>query len=399
MPASTGFAASDSGCTGSNGPLAGLRIVEIAGIGPGPFAGMLFADMGAEVILVERPDNAGTLRLGRKAIFNRGKKSICIDLKAPGAAELVLRLVERADGLIEGMRPGVMERLGLGPDVCLARQPGLVYGRMTGWGQEGPWAMRAGHDIDYIALSGALAYSGEPGEIPVAPPTLVGDLGGGAMYLVVGMLAALWRVKAGGAGQVIDAAIVDGSAHLMNLLLAFAGAGMPMERGKGWVDGPYWYGSYRCADGRCVAVGAIEPQFHAEFLDRLGLKDEPCFSQSLDPATWPAARARLAGVLATQPQAHWCALFDGSDACVAPVLDTYEAARHPHLAARKVYGERDGLFQAAPAPRFSASPDPTPGPVPEAGENWQQILLDAGLAGSEVEAWVAKGVVVPDVVP
>lgn len=379
-----------------HGPLAGFRILEIAGIGPGPFAGMLLADMGAEVIVVERPDEAGTLRLGRKAIYNRGKQSICIDLKAPRAAELILHLIEGCDALIEGMRPGVMERLGLGPEACLARQPKLVYGRMTGWGQDGPLASRAGHDINYIALSGALWYSGEAGETPVAPPTLVGDLGGGALYLVIGMLAALLQVKAGGSGQVIDAAIVDGSANLMNLLLSFAAGGMPMERGKGWVDGPYWYGSYRCADGRHLAVGPIEPQFHAEFLSRLGLAGDSVLAQSLDASTWPAARERLAGVFSAKPQEHWRSLFEGSDACVAPVLDPWQAAEHPHLAARKVYQVRDDVFQAAPAPRFSAFADPQPGPVPVPGSDWQKILDAYGIRGSEVDEWVASGVVRTD---
>lgn len=374
------------------GPLAGIRILEIAGIGPGPFAGMLLADMGAEVVVVERPGGAGTLNLGRKAIYNRGKRSICVDLKAPRAAELILRIVEGCDGLIEGMRPGVMERLGLGPEACLARQPKLVYGRMTGWGQDGPLAQRAGHDINYIALAGALWYSGQAGETPVAPPTLVGDLGGGALYLVVGMLAALLQVRAGGSGQVIDAAIVDGSANLMNLLLSFAAGGMPMERGKGWVDGPYWYGSYRCADGRYLAVGPIEPQFHAEFLRLLGLEEDFQFSQSFDASTWPAARERLAAVLATRPQAQWCELFDGSDACVAPVLDPHEAAEHPHLAARGVYCKQEGVFQAAPAPRFSAFPEAHAGSIPATGGDWREILVEAALDADE---WTACGVVIP----
>jgi crotonobetainyl-CoA:carnitine CoA-transferase CaiB-like acyl-CoA transferase len=377
------------------GPLAGIRILEIAGIGPGPFAGMLLADLGAEVIVVERPGGAGTLSLGRKAIYNRGKQSICIDLKAPAAADLILRLLAECDALIEGMRPGVMERLGLGPEVCLARQPKLVYGRMTGWGQSGPWAQCAGHDINYIALSGALSYSGEAGRTPVAPPTLVGDLGGGALYLVVGILAGIVQARAGGSGQVVDAAIVDGSAHLMNLLLAFAAGGMPMERGKGWVDGPYWYGSYRCADGRYLAIGPIEPQFHAEFLRRLGLECDARFQQSLDASTWPAAQARLAEVFARESQAHWCALFDGSDACVAPVLEPAEAACHPHLAARKVYQAPHGVLQAAPAPRFSAHPDVAVADVPAPGANWRQILQAAAMSGAEIDAWVGAGVVSP----
>ncbi|MBI4995903.1 MAG: CoA transferase [Rhodocyclales bacterium] len=379
--------------TAPRGPLAGIRILEIAGIGPGPFAGMLLADMGAEVIVVERPGGAGTLSLGRHAIYNRGKRSICIDLKAPRAAELILRLVADCDALIEGMRPGVMERLGLGPDLCLARQPGLVYGRMTGWGQDGPLAQRAGHDINYIALSGALWYSGQPDQAPLAPPTLVGDLGGGALYLALGILAGILRAKAGGGGQVVDAAIVDGSANLMNLLLAFAAGGMPTERGKGWVDGPYWYGTYRCADGRYLAVGPIEAQFHAEFLGRLGLAGDPVLVQSLDDATWPVARARLAQVFAAAPQDHWCRLFEGSDACVAPVLDPWRAAEHPQLAARKVYQVRDDVFQAAPAPRFSAFADPQPGPVPVPGGDWRSVLASCGIGAEEAAEWLACGVV------
>jgi alpha-methylacyl-CoA racemase len=374
------------------GPLAGIRVIEIAGIGPGPFAGMLLADMGAEVTVVERAGGAGTISLGQAAIYNRGKRSICVDLKAPAAAELILRLVEKSDALIEGMRPGVMERLGLGPDVCLARQPNLVYGRMTGWGQDGPLAPRAGHDINYIALSGALWYSGRAGEIPVAPPTLVGDLGGGALYLVVGILAGLLQARSGGKGQVIDAAIVDGSANLMNLLLAFAAGGMPMERGRGWVDGPYWYGSYRCADGKYLAIGPIEPQFHAEFLDRLEMADDPVLKQSFEASTWPAARQRLAQVFAAAPLDHWCKVFEGSDACVAPVLDPYEAAEHPHLAARGVYCKQDGVFQAAPAPRFSAFPKAKAGSIPATGANWREILVEAALDADE---WTASGVVIP----
>jgi crotonobetainyl-CoA:carnitine CoA-transferase CaiB-like acyl-CoA transferase len=350
--------------------------------------------MGAEVILVERV-GGGTLNLGRKAIYNRGKKSIRVDLKAPRAAELMLRLVAGCDALIEGMRPGVMERLGLGPEACLARQPKLVYGRMTGWGQDGPWAHCAGHDINYIALSGALSVSGQAGETPVAPPTLVGDLGGGALYLALGILAALLQARAGGGGQVVDAAIVDGSANLMNLLLAFTAGGMPMERGKGWVDGPYWYGSYRCADGRYLAIGPIEPQFHAEFLRRLGLEGDTRFRQSLDAATWPAAQARLAEVFARESQSHWCALFDGSDACVAPVLTPDEAARHPHLAARKVYQSPGGVLQAAPAPRFSGFPEPAFASVPLPGQDWREIMSAAGMSEDEIGRCLDEGVVSP----
>jgi acetyl-CoA hydrolase len=378
----------------SKGPLSGIRILEIAGIGPGPFAGMLLADMGAEVILVERPGHDGPLNLGENAIFNRGKRSICIDLKVSRATDLILRLVERCDALIEGMRPGVMERLGLGPDVCLGRQPKLVYGRMTGWGQSGPLAQRAGHDINYIALSGALWYAGQPNEAPLAPPTLVGDLGGGALYLALGILAGILNVKAGGTGQVIDAAVVDGSANLMNLLLSLRASGaMPVERGQGLLDGPYWYGTYQCGDGRCITVGSLELQFHAELVALLGLADDPVFANPMDRATWPEARARLEALFGSQSQAHWCGIFEGADACFAPVLDPQQAAGHPHLAARKVYQIHDEVLQASPAPRFSAFPNASIAAVPTAGLDWRGILMACGLSDTEVAMWGESGVV------
>ncbi|RFP13643.1 MULTISPECIES: CaiB/BaiF CoA-transferase family protein [unclassified Duganella] len=364
------------------GVLEGLRVIEIAAIGPAPFCGMLLADMGAQVTLVERAGGkAGDpLDLGKNAIVNRGKLSLALDLKDPAAIEAVLRLIEQADVVIEGMRPGVMERLGLGPDVCLARNPALVYGRMTGWGQHGPLAQAAGHDINYIALSGALWYSGTPGSAPMAPPTLVGDLGGGALYLAMGILAAVLHARAHGVGQVIDAAIVDGSANLMNLLLSAHAAGQqPMERGCGLLDGPHWYGSYACADGLFISIGALEPQFSALLFRQLGLADDPQFQHPYDPRHWSALRTRLAGIFASQPRQHWVDLMEGSDACFSPVLTPAEAARHPHMAARNVYFKRDGVLQARPAPRFSGSPDPLPGPVPRRGEHGAEILRAAGL--------------------
>ena len=362
------------------GALSGLRVVEIAGLGPAPFCGMLLADMGADVVLVERAGGGDTLSLGKNAIVNRGKRSLALDLKDPAAIDAVLRLVDGADALIEGMRPGVMERLGLGPDTCLARNPRLVYGRMTGWGQDGPLAQAAGHDINYIALSGALWFSGQPGSPPMAPPTLVGDIGGGALYLAMGMLAALLSARQTGVGQVIDAAIVDGSANLMNLLLSLHATGQqPLERGRGLLDGPHWYASYACADGLFVSVGALEPQFNALLFARLGLGDDPDFRNAYDPRRWPALRERLAALFATQPRAHWVALLEGSDACFAPVLTPREALAHPHLAARAVYAETDGVLQAAPAPRFSATPSGQPGGVPERGAHGVEILRAAGL--------------------
>jgi crotonobetainyl-CoA:carnitine CoA-transferase CaiB-like acyl-CoA transferase len=363
------------------GVLSGVRVVEIAGLGPAPFCGMLLADMGADVVLVERGGAAGDpLSLGRNAIVHRGKRSVALDLKDPAAVDAVLRLVDAADVLIEGMRPGVMERLGLGPDACLARQPRLVYGRMTGWGQDGPLAQAAGHDINYIALSGALWFSGAPGEPPMAPPTLVGDLGGGALYLAMGVLAALLSARQTGAGQVVDAAIVDGSANLMNLLLSAHAAGQqPFERGRGLLDGPHWYGAYVCADGGFVTVGALEPQFNALLFSKLGLSDDPDFRNAYDARRWPRLRERLAALFATQPRAHWVALLEGSDACFAPVLTPREALEHPHLAARGVYAERDGVLQAAPAPRFSGTPSAMPGAVPARGEHGPAVLREIGL--------------------
>ncbi len=369
------------------GALSGLRVVEIAGLGPAPFCGMLLADMGADVVLVERGTGGDPLALGRNAIVNRGKRSVALDLKDPAAVEAVLRLVEGSDALIEGMRPGVMERLGLGPDACLARNPRLVYGRMTGWGQDGPLAQAAGHDINYIGLSGALWFSGTPvpGEPPMAPPTLVGDLGGGALYLAMGVLAALLSARQTGVGQVIDAAIVDGSANLMNLLLSAHAAGqMPFERGRGLLDGPHWYGSYACADGGFVTVGALEPQFNALLFSTLGLADDPAFRNAYDGRRWADLRSRLAALFLTQPRAHWVSLLEGTDACFAPVLSAEEGLSHPHLAARGVYSRRDGVLQAAPAPRFSVTPSSEPGPVPVRGENGAAVLREVGLSESEI---------------
>ena len=380
------------------GPLAGIRVLEFAGIGPGPFACMLLADMGAEVIVIERPRSPGVvdpLDLGKNNILNRGKRSISVDLKHPGAAGLLLKLIEKSDVLVEGMRPGVMEKLGLGPEVCLARQPNLIYGRMTGWGQSGPLAQTAGHDINYIALSGALWYASPAGELPVAPPTLIGDMGGGALYLAMGILAALLSVKGGGDGQVVDAAIVDGSANLMNLLLSFHAAGwMPQERGAGLLDGPYWYGTYRCADGKDVTIGALEPKFYQTLIEKLGVAAEPVFARDLDPASWPAAKARLASLFASQPQAYWCALLEGSDACFAPLLDPAQAAQHPHLAQRAVYQVRDGVLQASPAPRFSAFPADEIASVPKAGQDALAILSEFGWTAEATEQAVKSGLVI-----
>ncbi|MBV8657582.1 MAG: CoA transferase [Burkholderiales bacterium] len=369
------------------GPLTGIRVIEIAGLGPAPFCGMLLADMGAEVILVERACSkpGDPLDLGQHAIFNRGKRSLALDLKQPAAAEAVLKLIDRADALIEGMRPGAMERLGLGPDVALARNPKLVYGRMTGWGQTGPLAQSAGHDINYIALSGALWYAGQPGTAPVAPPTLVGDLGGGALYLAMGLLAGILHARSGGPGQVIDAAVVDGSANMMNLMLSLYAAGQqPIERGKGLLDGPHWYGSYRCSCGGFVTIGAMEPHFYTQLLEKLQLTDDADFRRQYDPGMWPQLKARLEALFLSQPRTHWQSVLEGLDTCFAPVLEPQVARHHPHLAARAVYAETNGVLQAAPAPRFSTFPTVQPGAIPTRGADGAQVLREAGLTETEL---------------
>ncbi len=374
--------------------LAGVTVVEVAGIGPGPFCGMLLADLGAEVTLIERPEGGGAVTdAGAAAIFHRGKRSIALDLKSDRGRETALRVIERADGLIEGMRPGVMERLGLGPDVCLARNPRLVYGRMTGWGQDGPLARAAGHDNNYLALSGALWYAGNASDAPVAPPTLLGDLGGGALYLAVGLLAGMLSARATGKGTVVDAAVVDGSAHLMNLLLAFRATGQfSMERGRSLLDGPHWFATYRCADGKFITVGALEPRFYALLLKKLGLDADPQFADGYDASRWPESRRRFGAMFATRTRGAWCELLEGTDACFAPVLTPEEAARHPHIAARAIYSERDGMLQANPAPRFSGARE-APGPVPRRGEHADEILRAAGLSAIEIEALRADGIV------
>ena len=371
--------------------LQGLRVVEIAGIGPGPFCGMLLADLGADVIAVERPTpSQGQARPSE--IVHRGKRSLALDLKHPRARDVVLGLLDNADVLIEGMRPGVMERLGLGPEPCLARRPSLVYGRMTGWGQHGPLAQTAGHDSNYIALSGALWYASPPGEAPVTPPTLVGDIGG-ALYLALGLLAAVLRARESGRGQVVDAAIVDTSAHMMNLLLGVvAGRGGSFARGDNVLDGSHWAHSYRCADGHWINVAALEPQFYAQLLQRLGLAGDARFADRMDRQRWPTQRQALAEIFATKTRDAWSELLEGTDACFAPVHHPGEAARHAHMAARAVYAERDGVLQAAPAPRFSDHPTPAPAAVPPVGRHTNEILTQAGFSPADIEALHASGV-------
>ena len=361
-----------SGC----GPLAGIRVIEIAGIGPAPFCGMLLADLGADVVVVDRViPNRDTIDLGREAILNRGKRFVSLDLKQSAAVEHVLDLVEHSHAIIEGMRPGVMERLGLGPDVCLDRNPALVFGRMTGWGQDGPLAQTAGHDINYIALSGALWYAGEPGALPMAPPGLVGDIGGGALYLAVGLLAAILSARESGKGQVVDAAIVDGSAHMMNLLLSLKATGhFVNERGRSILDGPHWYSTYRCADDRYISLGSLEPKFYTLLCQKLGIADQPDFANGYDPACWPDLRHRFEELFRRRTRDEWMTLLEGTYACFAPVLDPDEAASHPHMAARQIYKKIDGIIQAMPSPRFSNTPPPEP-TVKSAGPNQKRTIL------------------------
>jgi alpha-methylacyl-CoA racemase len=374
-----------------DGPLRGVRVVELAGIGPGPYACMLLADLGAEVLRVDRPGaSPGPVR---SDLLGRGRRSVALDLKQPEAAEVVLRLVERADALVEGFRPGVAERLGVGPAECLARNPRLVYGRMTGWGQQGPLAPRVGHDINYIGLTGALAAVGEAGRKPVPPLNLVADFGGGAMFLVLGVLAALVERAGSGRGQVVDAAMVDGVTSLLTLFYGLrAGGQWRDERGSNALDGgaPF-YDTYECADGRYVAVGALEPQFWAALVETLGLADLP---GQLDVTRWPELRGRLAEVFATRSRDEWAIVFAEVDACVTPVLTLGEAPGHPHLAARGSVVEHGGVRQPAPAPRFSRTPGALGAPPTMPGTDTRAALRDWGFDATEVQRLEDAGVAV-----
>ncbi|HET6626301.1 MAG TPA: CaiB/BaiF CoA-transferase family protein [Nocardioidaceae bacterium] len=374
------------------GPLKGVRVVELAGIGPGPHAAMHLADLGADVIRVERPGGVGSAGPRETDLLSRGRPSVAMDLKHPRAVAAVLELVASADVLIEGMRPGAAERLGLGPDPCLERNPRLVYGRMTGWGQDGPLAHTAGHDLDYIAVSGALHGLGQSPDRPQFPSNLVGDFGGGSLYLVVGILAGLLEARTSGSGQVVDAAIVDGSAHLNAMLAGMLAGGQAQERrGANLLDGgaPF-YDVYETADGRYMAVGPLEPQFYAALLEGLGLTETA--PDRRDPAQWPALREVLAERFRERTQAEWTAVFDGTDACCSPVLPMTEAAEHPHLVARGTYVTRDGLLQPAPAPRFSRT-EATLGAGPSVpGGQSREALTAWGI--EDVDALIESGAVV-----
>ena len=373
-----------------SGPLSGIRVVELAGLGPAPYACMLLADLGAEVLRVDRP----TAGFGVPAydVTGRGRRSLAVDLKNPAAAEVVLRLVESADVLVEGLRPGVAERLGVGPDACLARNPRLVYGRMTGWGQDGPLAPRVGHDINDASLTGALAAIGERGRKPVPPLNLLADFGGGSMFLVTGILAALLERVGSGAGQVVDAAMVDGVSSLLAMTYGFSASGFwNDERGTNLLDGgaPF-YDTYECADGEYIAIGALEPQFWSVVVEQLGLQDLP---DQNDRSSWPQQRERLAAAFATRTRDEWAAVFEPLDACVSPVLHLREARRHPHLAARGTVPEVDGVAQPAPAPRFSRTPAELGRPPVPAGADTREALLAWGFEAAEVEALESAAVV------
>ncbi|MDT0202726.1 CaiB/BaiF CoA-transferase family protein [Nocardioides sp. AE5] len=359
------------------GPLAGLRVVELAAVGPSPQAAMVLADLGAEVVRVDRPAGARGLELGDQGMTDpalRGRRSVTLDLKSDAGREGVLALVEGADILLEGLRPGVLERLGLGPQECLQRNPALIYGRMTGWGQDGPFARAAGHDINYIAVTGALQAMGRRDQPPSPPLNLVGDFGGGSMLLLLGLLAALYERNTSGRGQVVDAAMVDGTVLNSHPIMALRAIGAwQNERESNLVDGgtPF-YGTYACSDGKYVAVGALEPQFYAVLLEGLGIAPDE-FAPQMDRSGWPAMRQRFIDVFARRTRDEWAEHFEGTDACVTPVLDWDEAARHPHVVARGSWIEQDGVLQSAPAPRFSRTPGSPGNAVPEVVELEDQV--------------------------
>ena len=381
------------------GPLKGLTIIEIAGIGPGPFAAMSLADMGADVIRVERPGGSmfSNAQEPRLDFLNRGKRCISVNLKDPEGVDTVLRLVEKADALLEGNRPGVMERLGLGPDVCLEHNPELVYGRMTGWGQEGPLAGAAGHDLNYIALAGALHPMGRAGEKPAIPLNLVGDFGGGGMFLAYGIVCALLEARQSGRGQVVDAAMIDGAATLMASTFAASQAGFwREERGTNFLDGgAHFYEVYETADGRYISLGSIEPQFYAALLDVLGEEGEQ-FANQWDMENWPALKESLAGIFLRKTRDEWDAVFEGIDVCYAPVLSVSEVRHHPHHQARGTFDDHGDYWQPAPAPRFSRTSPELRGPAAAIGEHTLQVLQEFGFSDREIEQRIEAGAVVAD---
>ncbi|QJQ33044.1 CoA transferase [Sphingomonas lacunae] len=373
------------------GPLHGVRIIEFAGIGPGPYAGMMLADHGAEVIRIDRPGGA----VLKTDPLTRSRKSISLDMKNPEAVAIARKLCQTADGVIEGLRPGVMERLGLGPDVLLADNPKLVYGRMTGWGQYGPYAQAAGHDINYIALSGVLHTIGRKGEKPVPPVNYVGDFGGGGMMLAFGMVSAILAAKTGGPGQVIDCAMTDGSAVLSAMTWGFKAAGMwADEPGVNMLDtGAPFYDTYTCKDGKFVSIGSIEPQFYALLRQLSGLDADPAFDAQHDRSQWPALKQKVAELFLTKTRDEWCAIMEMTDVCFAPVLSMEEAPKHPHNVERGTFIEVGGAVQPAPAPRYSVTKADTPTPSPTVGEHGDALLADIGFDADAIAAARASGAV------
>jgi len=378
------------------GALDGVRVIELAGIGPGPFCGMMLADMGADVVRIDR---AGAVRGGDPAnppanVNARGRRSIGVDLKSDEGRDLVLRMVADADVVFEGFRPGVAERLGLGPEDCMARNPAIVYGRMTGWGQDGPYAQTAGHDINYIALAGALAHIGRDDTGPVPPLNLVGDFGGGGMYLAFGIVCALLSARSTGEGQVVDAAMVDGAASLMSFFYGMLHTGFASERrGENMLDtGAHFYDVYECADGEYISIGSIEPQFYAEMIEKLGL-DPDDFADQHDRSRWTELKAKVAAVVVTRTRDEWDAVLEGSDVCYAPVLAVSEAMEHPHHVARGTFVESGGLRQPGPAPRLSGTPGSIRRPPPHEGQHTDELLDELGLGADEVAVLRASGAV------
>jgi len=374
------------------GPLTGIRVVEMAGIGPGPFTAMMLSDLGAEVIRVDRLSHKGT---GHRAnVLNRGRKSIAVDIKNPRGVETTLRLIEQADVVLEGFRPGVMERLGLGPEECLSVNPRLIFGRMTGWGQTGPLSQAAGHDINYISIAGALGAMGYADRPPAPPLNLVGDFGGGAMYLLTGILAALVERATSGQGQIIDAAMTDGTASLLSPFFGLMAMNMwTTDRFSNRLDGgAFYYGSYECSDGKYISIGSLEPQFYALLLEKAEITD-PEFQEQLDEAAWPAKREKLNQLFKTRTRQQWCDIMEGTDVCFAPVLDLKEAPTHPHNIDRKTFVELEGVVQPAPAPRFSRTQGEIQGPAAMAGEHTREVLSAWNFTDQEIGELQASGAI------
>ena len=378
------------------GPLTGYRVLEFAGIGPGPMCAMLLSDLGADVLRIDRMTSAG-LGISMRAKFdvlNRGRRSVALDLKKPEAIEAVFRLVEKADALIEGFRPKVMERLGLGPDVCLKRNPKLVFGRMTGFGQEGPMAHAAGHDINYIAMTGALHSIGRRGDRPLPPLNLVGDFGGGALYLALGVVAGILEAQKSGKGQVVDAAMVDGASSLMTAIYGIKAAGVwTNDRGDNLLDtGAHFYEVYETKDGKFVSIGSIEAKFYEELLELSGLKGVELPHQ-MDRTQWPKMKERMAEIFKTRTRDEWCKIMEGSDVCFAPVLSMDEAPKHPHNVHRGTFVEQDGVVQPGPAPRFSRTPGKIQGPPASPGQHTEAALSDWGFSKADLEKLTAQGAI------